>query len=40
MGGLFALRLEEGVDALPDQVLPAGPASRPQGTGLDGDDLP
>lgn len=39
VGGLFALRLKEGVDAAPDQVLPPGPAGGPQGAGFYGDDL-
>lgn len=40
VGGLFALRLKESVDALPDQVLPARPACRSQSTSFYGDDLP
>lgn len=40
VGGLLALRLEESVDALPDQVLPARPARRSQCTRFYGDDLP
>lgn len=40
VGGLLALRLKEGVDALPDQVLPARPARRSQSTRFYGDDLP
>lgn len=40
MGGLVALRLEECVDALPDQVLPAWSPCGPQSTGLNRDDFP
>lgn len=40
VGGIFPLWLEECVDALPDQVLPAWSPRRPQSTGLYGDDFP
>lgn len=40
MGGLIALRLEECVDALPDQVLPTWSACGPQSTRLNRDDFP
>lgn len=40
MGGLVALRLEESVDALPDQVLPAWSPCGPQSTCLNRDDFP
>lgn len=40
VGGLFALRLKESVDALLDQILPARPARCSQSTCFYGDDLP
>lgn len=40
MGGLIALRLEECVDALPDQVIPTWSACGPQSTRLNRDDFP
>lgn len=39
-GGLFALRLKESVNALPDQILPARSSRRSQSTCFYGDDLP
>lgn len=39
-GGLFALRLKESVDALPDQILPARSSRGSQSTCFYGDDLP
>jgi len=40
MGGLVALRLEESIDALPDQILPTWSACGPQSTRLNRDDFP
>lgn len=40
VGGLFALRLKESIDALPDQILPARPARCSQSARFYGDDLP
>jgi len=40
VGGLFALRLKERIDALPHQVLPARPARCSQSARFYGDDLP
>lgn len=40
MGGLIALRLEESVDALPDQILPTWSACGPQSARLNRDDFP
>lgn len=40
VGGLFALRLKESIDAFPDQILPARPARCSQSTCFYGDDLP
>lgn len=40
MGGLIALRLEERVDALPDQILPTWSACGPQSARLNRDDFP